>query len=156
MPGIGFIRFICPLNRKMCCGSGMGHCARGFAGSPGSGLWIVSIWIATLRGGLKGLLGLINQVHRSWGMMKILPKRSRPMSNEIFVICRKTEVELTSVMFKKVEEKNSVREEKEKKIRCVLVHSEVRKVLKKFFVLDPRLPDFCPFSLSFFSVVVDS
>ena len=125
MPGIGFIRFICPLNRKMCCGSGMGHCARGFAGSPGSGLWIVSTWIATLRGGLKGLLGLINQVHRSWGMMRILPKRSRPMSNEIFVICRKTEVELTSVMFKKVEEKKFCERRRRNSLRpCSLGGSE--------------------------------
>lgn len=57
-------------------------------------------------------------------MMKILPKISRPMSNEIFVICRKTEVELTSVMFKKVEEKNSVREEKNSLCPCSLGGSE--------------------------------
>ena len=75
-------------------------------------------------------------------MMKILPRIIRPMSNVVLVMCRKTEVELTSVMFKrKREKKNSVREEK---IRCVLIHSKVRKVLKKF-ILRSSTAGFLPF-----------
>ena len=148
MPGIGFIRLIRFLNRKVCCGSGIGHCAWGVAGSPGSGLLIVSTWTVTSRGGFKGSLGLINQVHRSWGTMKILPKIIWPMSKVVLIRCRKTEVELTSVMFpKKKEGKKMLRE---RKIRCVLVHSKIRKVLQKFLFLDPQLPDFRPFSLFFF------
>ena len=75
-------------------------------------------------------------------MMKILPRIIRPMSNVVLVMWRKTEVELTSVMFRRKKKKFLVSERE--KISCVLIHSKVRKVLKKF-ILRSSTAGFLPF-----------
>ena len=89
-------------------------------------------------------------------MMKILPKMIRPMSNVVFVMCRKTEVELTSVMLQKgsLEEKNSVRGRKKNSLcPCPLEDSEGT---EEVFIPRSSIAGFLPFLPLFFSVVVDS
>ena len=80
--------------------------------------------------------------------MKILPRIIRPMSNVVWVMCRKTEIELTSVMFKRKrkEEKNSVIYGKKSLCPCPLEDPEGT---EEVLFLDPQLPDFYPFSLFF-------
>ena len=88
-------------------------------------------------------------------MMKILPKIIRPISNVVFVMCRKTEVELTSVMLQKgsLEKKNSVRGKKNSLCPCPLEDSEGT---EEVFIPRYSISGFLPFLPLFFSVVVDS
>ena len=76
-------------------------------------------------------------------MTKILPRIIRQMSNVVLVMWRKAEVELTSVIIRR-KKFFSVNEGERKKIRCVLIHSKIRKVLKRFILRSP-VARFLPF-----------
>ena len=87
-------------------------------------------------------------------MMKILPKMIRPISNVVFVMCRKTEVELTSVMLQKGSlEKKFCEREKNSLCPCPLEDSEGT---EEVFIPRSSIAGFLPFLPLFFSVVVDS
>ena len=72
-------------------------------------------------------------------------------SNVFLTMSQNIEVRLTLVMIKKFLFVN----EREKKIRFVLVHSKVRKVLKRF-ILRSQDAGFLPFLPLFFLVVIVS